>query len=206
MAMNNAVKPPTKKVKAYDKDGNYLGEMEQEFAPAAPEEFGVVSQFMPKAEFGKKMKPTSDVAKDESKSNSTVESLIKTASSAGSAKKRSLNSDTSIVDYLKSSGKSSDFNSRKSLAETFDLGDGEYKGTAKQNTKLLSLLKSKKSKEVPAQDEIDEKGMLKQNGSDVTPQDMQDGTWDDYLEWAQSQGDSAPSFSAYKRKLSKGLI
>lgn len=50
-----------------------------------------------------------------------------------------LNTDTSVVDYLKSTGKDSGFSSRASLAKTY--GINNYAGTAEQNTALLSALK-----------------------------------------------------------------
>jgi len=47
---------------------------------------------------------------------------------------------TSIVDYLKSSGQSSDYASRATLAQKY--GISNYVGSAEQNTQLLNLLKS----------------------------------------------------------------
>ena len=60
--------------------------------------------------------------------------------SSTQAKKPSGNSN-SIVDYLNSVGKKSDFNTRKALAES--KGIKNYKGTAEQNMQLLSLIKGK---------------------------------------------------------------
>jgi hypothetical protein len=51
-----------------------------------------------------------------------------------------LRTDVSIVDYLKSIGQPSDFDSRKKLAEQYGIKD--YRGTAEQNIQLLALLKS----------------------------------------------------------------
>lgn len=51
-----------------------------------------------------------------------------------------LNTNTSIVDYLKSQGKDSSYSARKKLAS--DLGISDYKGTAKQNTQMLKTLKN----------------------------------------------------------------
>jgi len=58
-----------------------------------------------------------------------------------------LNTATSIVDYLKSQGKPTDFNSRKALYESSGLSGafGDYRGTAEQNTTLLRKIS------VPAQ-------------------------------------------------------
>jgi len=46
---------------------------------------------------------------------------------------------TSIVDYLKSIGKPSDYSSRSALAEKYAIKD--YAGSASQNTRLLNMLK-----------------------------------------------------------------
>lgn len=51
-----------------------------------------------------------------------------------------LNTSTSIVDYLKSTGQDSSFNNRKKLAA--DYGISGYSGTAEQNISLLKLLKN----------------------------------------------------------------
>lgn len=51
-----------------------------------------------------------------------------------------LNTDTSIVDYLKSQGQDSSYNSRKKLANQY--GISNYTGTASQNTQLLQMLKN----------------------------------------------------------------
>ncbi|MBP3577709.1 MAG: hypothetical protein J6K15_06330 [Lachnospiraceae bacterium] len=51
-----------------------------------------------------------------------------------------LNTDTSIVDYLKSKGQDSSYNGRKKLANQY--GISNYTGTAAQNTQLLQMLKS----------------------------------------------------------------
>lgn len=53
-----------------------------------------------------------------------------------------LNTKTSIVDYLKASGKNSSFAARKKLASR--MGIRNYRGTAAQNTKMLSTLKKRK--------------------------------------------------------------
>ena len=50
-----------------------------------------------------------------------------------------LNTNTSIVDYLKSQGQDSSYASRKKLAEQY--GIGGYSGTAAQNTALLNALR-----------------------------------------------------------------
>ena len=47
---------------------------------------------------------------------------------------------TSVVDYLNTQGKASDYNSRSALAQQY--GISNYMGTADQNTQLLNLLKS----------------------------------------------------------------
>lgn len=54
-----------------------------------------------------------------------------------------LNTDTSIVDYLKSQGKDSSYTARKKLAQ--ELGITNYSGTAKQNTQMLKTLKNQAS-------------------------------------------------------------
>ena len=50
-----------------------------------------------------------------------------------------LNTSTSVVDFLRNQGKSSDFNSRKGIYDTSGLSGafGDYRGTAEQNTTLL---------------------------------------------------------------------
>lgn len=54
-----------------------------------------------------------------------------------------LNTKTSVVDYLKSTGQNSDFNSRASLAVSKGIvkSASEYVGSAQQNTSLLSSLR-----------------------------------------------------------------
>lgn len=54
-----------------------------------------------------------------------------------------LNTDTSIVDYLKSQGQDSSYTARKKLAQ--ELGITNYSGTAKQNTQMLKTLKNQAS-------------------------------------------------------------
>lgn len=44
----------------------------------------------------------------------------------------------SVVDFLKTQGKASDYNSRKAMAEAFGIKD--YRGTAKQNKDLIDLI------------------------------------------------------------------
>lgn len=51
-----------------------------------------------------------------------------------------LNTDVSIVDYLKSQGKDSSYESRKKLAEKYGIKD--YTGQSTQNSQLLQLIKS----------------------------------------------------------------
>jgi hypothetical protein len=52
-----------------------------------------------------------------------------------------LNTNTSIVDYLKSQGQDSSYTARKKMAQ--DLGISNYSGTAEQNTQMLNTLKNK---------------------------------------------------------------
>lgn len=52
-----------------------------------------------------------------------------------------LNTSVSVVDYLKSKGKPTDFASRRSLAR--EMGMSHYSGNAEDNMKLLQLLKRK---------------------------------------------------------------
>lgn len=54
--------------------------------------------------------------------------------------KGKLNVDTSIVDYLKSVGKDSSYNARKTLAQQLKIDN--YKGTADQNISMLKMLKN----------------------------------------------------------------
>lgn len=204
----------TTKVPAYDKDGNYLGEFEK---PIAADVMSVYDpdSMVSKLTAGKPKSPKgkfSDVGLEEP--TSIVGTLISKASKAKGSKSQgapALNADTSIVDFLKKSGEKSDYKSRKSLAETFDLGDGEYKGTAKQNTKLLGVLKSrKKPSEKKTMDgespKIDEDFIKKQNEDSLREEDLQDGTWDNYMEYVtNSEGDHVP-FAVYKKKLEKGLV
>ena len=58
-----------------------------------------------------------------------------------------LNTSTSVVDFLRNQGKSSDFNSRKSIYDTSGLNSafGDYRGTAEQNTTLLGKLQRSSS-------------------------------------------------------------
>lgn len=55
-----------------------------------------------------------------------------------------LNIETSVVDFLKSQGKPSDFTSRQRLFEESGLGDafGDFRGTAEQNVALLRRLQA----------------------------------------------------------------
>jgi hypothetical protein len=56
---------------------------------------------------------------------------------------------TSVVDYLKSSGQASDFQSRKKMAET--MGIQNYSGTAEQNIQLLKMAQGQGSQPQQAQ-------------------------------------------------------
>ena len=53
----------------------------------------------------------------------------------------------SIVDYLNSTNKKSDFNERKKLAQ--EKGISNYKGTARQNLELLRILKNNQNTTPP---------------------------------------------------------
>jgi hypothetical protein len=53
------------------------------------------------------------------------------------------NTNVSVVDYLNSTGKASDYNTRSGLATQY--GISGYKGTADQNTQLLGMLKGGKT-------------------------------------------------------------
>jgi len=147
-----------------------------------------------------------------------------TSSQSAKNGKQSLNTDSSIVDFLKSQGEDSSYDHRKSLAETYDYGDdGEYKGSAKQNSKLLSFLKSKAPKVGPkdvtpkvepeATPEEDNSGdleasVLKQNINDVKDQHLSDGSWDDYMDYVRDNdgADDVMSFSEWKRQKDNGLV
>lgn len=52
-----------------------------------------------------------------------------------------LNTNTSVVDYLKSTGKDSSYGNRANLYKGSGINMGSYQGTAAQNTALLSFLK-----------------------------------------------------------------
>ena len=54
-----------------------------------------------------------------------------------------LNTKTSIVDYLKSTGQDSSYTNRQKLAKQY--GISNYTGTAEQNTKLLNMIKNASS-------------------------------------------------------------
>lgn len=58
-----------------------------------------------------------------------------------------LNTQTSVVDYLKSTGQDSSFNSRASLATKY--GISNYAGSAEQNTALLNALKKGSAPKTP---------------------------------------------------------
>ena len=51
-----------------------------------------------------------------------------------------LNTNTSIVDYLKSQGQNSSYSARQDLAKS--LGISNYTGTAEQNVQMLNALKN----------------------------------------------------------------
>lgn len=59
-----------------------------------------------------------------------------------------LNTQTSVVDYLKSTGKDSSFNSRSALAKQY--GISNYSGSAEQNTQLLNALKTGSAPKSPS--------------------------------------------------------
>ena len=62
-----------------------------------------------------------------------------------------LNTGTSVVDFLKSTGKASDFNSRKSLYETSGLKErlGDYTGAPSQNIAFLKQLQTQTGPALP---------------------------------------------------------
>ncbi len=146
-----------------------------------------------------------------------------------------LNGDGSIVDFLKSVGRKagigdslSTFDMRKHIYETYDLGqpDEDYKGSAKQNIQLLKELKKEytnapddlitelskavsKKKAAPegAKDVTDEEeqDLIEQNGYEIDPIDMDDGTWDEYANKIKKKR-GGPSFAEYKRGKAANLI
>lgn len=70
----------------------------------------------------------------------------------------------SVVDYLNSQGKASDFNTRAGLAQQY--GIQGYTGTAEQNTQLLNYLQGQQ--ELPPKDVIVDKGM-EEGGTEEQP-------------------------------------
>src|SRR3990167_3717769 len=62
-----------------------------------------------------------------------------------------LNTGSSVVDYLKSTGKDSSFSSRKSLYETSGLKErlGDYTGSTNQNLAFLKQLQSSTGPALP---------------------------------------------------------
>jgi hypothetical protein len=77
----------------------------------------------------------------------------------------------SVVDYLKSAGQASDYNSRATLAAKY--GITGYSGTAAQNTQLLNLLRGGQSSGssstiIPSGSQIAPKSETPQNASEVS--------------------------------------
>lgn len=146
-----------------------------------------------------------------------------------------LSTDGSIVDFLKSVGrkagvgdKLATFDMRRHIYETYDLGqdDDAYTGSAQQNMHLLKTLKKeyasapddlldelagalKKRKDNPKnltpQDEQDEQHLKEENGYDIDPVDIEDGTWDSYVESIKKKR-GGPSFAEYKRGKAANLL
>lgn len=94
----------------------------------------------------KKALEKSTVKKAPTKPKAPSKSIGKaTSSSVGKAvNKSNLNTKTSVVDYLKASGKNSSFDAREKIAAK--QGIKNYKGTAAQNIQMLSTLKKQDSK------------------------------------------------------------
>ncbi len=149
-----------------------------------------------------------------------IETLLgKSAKAKSSQPAGKLNTGTSLVDYLKSIGEDSSFGVRKEFASDIldDIGDqsGEYKGTAEQNTKVLAHLKKNKdyfkgfkgrSDSKPEDDGLDEKHIFRQNEQEMKHEDMQDGTWEEYLDYVKNSEESPVGFAVFKRKRSLGLV
>jgi len=171
---------------------------------------------------------------DEMQSKGIADFLKKSIGASKKPSAGKLNEKSSVVDFLKMVGRkagvsdtASTFAFRKHLFETYDFGQGdeEYKGTAKQNQHLLSTLKKEweadkkgligvfkeaadehepeRSKKAESDDEDDE--IMKQNGLDIDPVDMQDGTYDSYAKSIKANG-GGPSFASYKKAKSTGML
>src|SRR3990167_1929526 len=78
-----------------------------------------------------------------------------------------LNTGTSIIDYLKSTGEPSDFTSRAQLAA--QQGISGYRGTAAQNIELLNKVRSKPSGISTPQTEVKAQSEVSPNAGSITP-------------------------------------
>jgi hypothetical protein len=136
---------------------------------------------------------------------------------------KKLNTSTSIVDFLKSTGAPSSYADRKAKAN--ELGISDYRGTADQNVSMLRKLKSGSSPAPseppvrkdetlpPIRDEyslpeeevaLNENTILEQNRDMVSKEDIADGSWDSYMAYLNRlqkrrdlQTETYPNFAEY---------
>lgn len=141
----------------------------------------------------------------------------------GTSSPKKLNTSTSIVDFLKSTGAPSSYADRKAKAN--ELGISDYRGTADQNVSMLRKLKSGPSSAPseppvrkdetlpPIRDEyslpeeevaLNENTILEQNRDMVSKEDIADGSWDSYMAYLNRlqkrrdlQTETYPNFAEY---------
>lgn len=84
-----------------------------------------------------------------------------------------LNTATSVVDFLQSQKKPSDFNSRKGLYDSLGLTGafGDYRGTSEQNTTLLKKLSAPSQPQQEQQEKLDPYEQARRSGTPYVPEE-----------------------------------
>ena len=101
-----------------------------------------------------------------------------------------LNVDTSIVDYLKSTGQNSSYDARKQLASS--LGISNYSGSAEQNIAMLNALKngSQQSSPAPSNPNVAGSGGSSINGVDQATIDKMKSTFQQSSQVSNAQAEA----------------
>lgn len=110
------------------------------------------------------------------------------------------NTNVSVVDYLNSTGKASDYNSRATMAKTY--GIANYAGTAEQNTQLLGLLKGGSSN--PATSPVTTSNVNDKINSDQT-KNFSDASSSDTPQTKSSSSNYADIFSQVSGAITSNL-
>lgn len=139
---------------------------------------------------------TTDAGSSSKKSSSSKSSSKSNSNNKSSSSK--LNTNTSIVDYLKAQGKNSSYSARKDLAK--DYGISNYSGTAAQNIALLGKLKNGESPKQTVKNPSTQQPKAqpkKQTNTKQSSKKVQEKTDDGTVITRPSEIDSPQSYAPY---------